>query len=270
MTIREEWRSAARVLVTVAAVLSLGGCATKHDVRDLHDEIMMLAARQDSLVAELRAQARVTQDTLGRQSGQIVDLRGEILHRLQSLAETLSQVQALVGENQRGIAGVRDQLANIRRAPAASSAEGQGADSGMVAQPGVVSAGTDVPGGSSQDMYNAAVQQFQQGHLSTAQAAFKSFLDAYPNDKLAPEAHYYLGDILSQEDHPEEALTEFEKITTNFPAADKTPDAWYRIARIQIELKRTKAAKATLQRIVNSYPGTDAAKLAKADLDSIG
>jgi len=269
MTIREEWRSAARVLVTAAAVLSSGGCATKHDIRDLHDEIMMLAARQDSLVTELRAQARVTQDTLGRQSGQIVDLRGEILHRLQEITETLSQVQALVGENQRGIAGVRDQLVNIRR-PGGAPADQQGPDSGMVAQPGAVAAGGNVPGGSSQDMYNAAVQQFQQGHLSTAQSAFKSFLDAYPNDTLAPEAHFYLGDILAQEDHPEEALAEFEKITTNFPAADKTPDAWYRIARLQLQLKRTKAAEATLQRIVNSYPGSDAAKLAKADLDSIG
>ncbi len=271
MTIRKDRSAAARVLVTAAAVLSLGGCATKHDVRDLHDELREMAMRQDSLIMELRAQARVTQDTLRGQSGQIVDLRGEILHRLQQLSETLSQVQALVGENQRGIAGVRDQLVNMRRVPGASATVGEETpDSGMVAPGGNVAVGGEVTAGNSQDMYNAAVQQFQQGHLSTAQAAFKGFLDAYPNDTLAPDAHYYLGDILAQEQHPEEALTEFGKITTNFPAAAKTPDALYRMARLQLQLKRSKEAKATLQRIVNSYSGTDAAKLAQADLDSIG
>jgi tol-pal system protein YbgF len=262
-----RYLSAARVLATAAAVLSLGACATKRDVRDLHEQLRDLAVRQDSLIMELRAQARVTQDTLRGQSGQIVDLRGEILHRLQDLSETLSQVQALVGENQRGIAGVRDQLANLRRSPGSGGAETP--DSGMVAGGGTA-AGAVTGGSDAQAMYNAAVQQFQAGHLSTAEVAFKSFLDSYPNDTLAPEAHYYLGDILVQQEHPQEALAEFQKITTNFPAASKTPDAWYRIARLQLQMKRTREAKATLQRIVNSYPGTDAAKLAKADLDSIG
>lgn len=269
MTIRKKRSAAARVLVTAAAVVSMGGCATKHDIRDLHDQLQELALRQDSLITELRAQARVTQDTLRGQSGQLVDLRGEILHRLQQMAETLSQVQALAGENQRGIAGIRDQLANGRR-PQGGGAEAETPDTGMVSGGGDMNVAGQPSGRGSEAMYNAAVQQFQAGHLATAETAFKSFLDSYPNDTLAPDAHFYLGDILVQEKHPQDALAEFEKITTNFPAADKTPDAWYRIARIQLELKHTKEAKATLQRIVNSYPGTDAAKLAKADLDSIG
>jgi tol-pal system protein YbgF len=119
-------------------------------------------------------------------------------------------------------------------------------------------------------MYHAAVQQYNQGMLSTAQSAFQNFLDTYPNHALAPEVHFDLGDILEQQGDTTGALAQFKVIPSNFPTADQAPDAMYRIARVDLARKHTKDAKAMLQRIVNTYPGTDAAKLAKAELDKLG
>ena len=93
--------------------------ATKSDIRDLQTEIAgelrTLAARQDSLMTLLRTEAMSTQDTLRNQSEQIFDFRGGITTQLNAIARSLTTLEALVGENQRGIAGVRDQLANLRR-----------------------------------------------------------------------------------------------------------------------------------------------------------
>lgn len=279
MTICRDWPSAARVLTIAAAVLTVSGCATKRDVRDLNTAIQDLALRQDSLIRELRAQSRVTQDTLRGQSNQIVDFRGEISHQLQQISESLSQLKALVGQNQMTIAGVRDQLANMRRLPA-GPATGQGAAQDTSAAGAAGGAGAAVtPAGAlggetnpsdAQAMYNAALSKYHEGLLSTAQTAFQGFLDAHPNHTLAPDAHFWLGDIYEQQGDTTKALAQFKLIPSNFPTASKASDAMYRIALVDIARKHTKDAKALLQRIVNTYPGSDAANLAQAELDKLG
>ncbi len=274
MMIRRDWPAAARILTIVAAAVTVGGCATKRDVRDLHDAIEDLALRQDSLIRELRSETRLTQDTLRGQSNQIVDFRGEISHQLEMISQSLTRLEALTGENQRSIASIRDQLVNMRRLPG-SSAGGDATDStaatggGANVPPAREISAEATPGGA-EAMYNAALGQYHEGMLSTAQTAFQGFLDTYPNHKLAPDAHFYLGDILEQQGDTTRAVAQFRLIPSNFPTADKAPDAMYRIALVDVAHKRTKTAKAALQRIVNTYPGTDAAKLAQAELDKLG
>ncbi len=276
MTICRNWPAAARVLTIAAAVLTMSGCATKRDVRDLNTAIHDLALRQDSVIRELRAQSRLTQDTLRGQSNQIVDFRGQISQQLQSISESLSQIQQLVGQNQMTIAGVRDQLANMRRVPASPAASGAAQDTtgaaggGGAATTSAGALGAETQPGGAEAMYNAALSKYHEGLLSTAQTAFQGFLDAHPNHTLAPDAHFWLGDIYQQQGDTTRALAQFKLIPSNFPTASKASDAMYRIALIDVARKHTKDAKALLQRIINTYPGSDAANLAQAELDKLG
>lgn len=271
MTRRNEWALAARIFVMGAGVLTLGGCATKSDIRDLQtevrDQLAALAARQDSLLAELHVETISTQDTLRTQSDQIFDFRGEITRQLQAIAQGQTRLEALVGENQRGIASVRDQLANLRRFP-----------TGTVQAPPVDSASTTTgggetvagTGGNAEQLWAAAREQHQRGSYSTAQRAYEQFLEEYPNHPLAPDAHFYLADILQQEDRPEDALEAFLEIQRLYPTAARVPDALYRAAILQRELGDTEAAQATLQRIINTYPDASIAMLARDLLEEIG
>lgn len=252
-------QSTARVLLAATAVATLSGCATKGDVRNVQLEIRALAERQDSLLSELRREALSTQDTLREQSLQLFDFRGQIFQQLQDINEGLARLEALTGENQRGISGVRDEMANLRRAGGQPSTEGvtPGEEEGMA------------PGGDAETIYNAAVGQFNRGSLATARTAFQQFLQAFPSHRLAPDAHFYLADILVQVDRIEDALDAFQEIPELFPTADKVPDAMYRVALLQIELGRGEEARATLERVVNTYPGSGVATLAREKLREI-
>lgn len=255
-------RSAAvRVLLMVGAAASSSGCATKGDLRNLRVEIQALAVRQDSLFTALRRQSASTQDTLRQASLQLFDFRGDIARQLAAINESLTRLEALTGENQRGIAGVRDQLANLRRV--------QG---GQPATEGAPPAGVEeaAPGaGDAESIYNAAVAQFNRGSLATARTAFQQFLQAFPSHRLAPDAHFYLADILVQLDRVEDALDAFQEIPELFPTASKVPDAMYRAALLQIELGRKQDARATLDRIINTYPASGVATLARDKLREI-
>ncbi|NJD20852.1 MAG: tol-pal system protein YbgF [Gemmatimonadetes bacterium] len=253
--------AAARAFLTLAAAASLGGCATKGDLRNLRLEIRSLAARQDSLFSELRRDTRSAQDTLRETSLQLFDFRGDIARQLAAINESLTRLEALTGENQRGISGVRDQMANLRRA-AGSQPAAEGAPPGGVQEAG--GAGSDA-----ESIYNAAVAQFNRGSLATARSAFQQFLQAFPSHRLAPDAHFYLADILVQEDRLEDALDAFQEIPELFPTASKVPDAMYRSALLQIELGQGDAARATLARVINTYPGSGVATLARDKLREI-
>jgi len=244
-----------------AAAFALGGCATKSDIRDLQDELRALAARQDSLMAQLRIEMLNAQDTIRGQSAQLFDFRGELFRQLRELAEGVDRVEALAGSNQMAIASMRDQLANLRRIPAGGAVSPGGL-------PGEEGAGAPVAG-EAEEIYNAAMSQYNRGSLATARAAFESFLQTYPTHALAPDARFYLADIMVQENRVEEALEAFREIPELFPTAEKVPDALYRSALLLIELGQTNEARTVLERIVNTYPGTDVAGLAGERLREI-
>jgi TolA-binding protein len=86
---------------------------------------------------------------------------------------------------------------------------------------------------------------------------------------LAPEAQYYLSDLLYQENRLEEAIQSFLVVRELYPTAQKVPDSLYRVGVIYIELDELGDAREYLQLVVNSYPNTDAANEAQARLDEI-
>lgn len=257
---------ASRTLVLLAGLVSVSACATKQDIRDLRtelaDELQRIAASQDSLRTEIREQSLQTQDTLRNQRGQLVDIRGDVLTTLNRIGSQLSQVQELVGQNSLSIASMRDQMAMMRTGGVA----GAGAGGAAPEDAPTMSSGA----GEADATYNAAIRQFQRGSLSAARSAFQQFLTSYPSHELAPQAHYYLADILVQENELEEAIEAFGEIAELFPTAEVVPNSLYRIGVLHIELGNEDEARSVLQRVVNTYADTNVASLARDRLAELG
>lgn len=251
---------AGRAFVALAALLAVSGCATKGDLRNVSNEIRALSARQDSILAELRYQSSVTQDTLRTTVRDLFQIRGELVRRLSDIQDDLDRLTELTGENQRGIASLRDQMDASRRGSFGAPAGGSDLSGGGLAD----------GGGAADDLYNAAVSQFDRGALQTARAAFRDFLDQYPNDELAPRAHYYLAEILIREDRPDEAIQEFLVIRERFPVDEKVPDALYRVGLLYAEAGDAAEARRYLELVVNTYPDNPVTPLAREALRELG
>ena len=259
--IRTTRSTAARLLAMAAAAFMLGGCATKGDLRDLQAELRSLAMRQDSLLVQLRMEALSTQDTLRTQTDQLFDFRGQVVQQLRQIDQSLTTIEQMVGENQRGIVGVRDQLANMRRVPITTPVTNP-EEGGEAVSPQVAASDPE-------DLYTTAMEVYQRGSTSTARAAFNQFLQQFPTHSLAPSVHYYLADILVQENRLEDALAAFQEVQELFPTSDRVPDAQYRIALLFILEGDEDEAQQLLERIINTYPGTTAAMAAETKLEEI-
>src|SRR6478609_5257395 len=99
------------------AVLTLGGCATRGDVRRMEDAVLLLRAeseRRDSVhlaaVRELGVVARQTGDSVAAIRAQISQIKGDLSGELFSIQQQLVQVQELTGQSQQRLTELRTQL----------------------------------------------------------------------------------------------------------------------------------------------------------------
>lgn len=123
--------------------------------------------------------------------------------------------------------------------------------------------------GAADATYAAALQQYQRGQLATAQSAFRDFVEQHGNHPLAPDARFFLADILAQQDHPQEAIAAFNQIPELHPTSARVPDALYRIALLHLELGDRAEGRRFLDRVVNTYPDSNAAGPAREKLREI-
>lgn len=236
----------------------------KGDIRTLQDELRAMSARQDSLMTAIRMETRQTQDTLRTQTDQMFDLRGDVGRRLQQIEQSLARMEALTGENQRIMASVRDQLANLRRGSV--SPGGGGGTTGVNRDESLVGGG----GGNADQLYSVARQQLDRGSLNSAAAAFEQFISEHPDDARVADAHFFLADILAQQGEAEASLEAFQEIQELFPTHPRVPQAMYRIALLHEELGDVDEARSVLERLMNTYPDDPVSMLAREKLREIG
>lgn len=252
-----------RAAALAAALLLSAGCATKHDVRDLRLELLALSTRQDSLLAVLARQNAVTQDTLRSQTDRLFEIRGDVSRQLGRILDELVQLRELTGQNQRTIAALRDQ---VERLGARSMGAAPAGEAGGGGPPGGVQ---EAPANAPDNLYNAALAQYQREQLTTALVAFQNFLQQYGGHERAPDARFYVADILEQQGKTQEALDAFNQIPQLHPSAGRVPDALYRAGLLYLELKKKADARRALEKVVNTYPDSPTAALARAKLREI-
>lgn len=254
MTIRFRAGGAAVLLAALAST----GCATKGDLRNLQMEMRSLAARQDSLMVELRRQNLSTRDTIRQTSDQLFAIRGDVASRLERIESSLDRLAELVGQNQRTMASVRDQLeAGGRRV------SGGGGDLGVP----VSGAGSPADAVGS---YNAAVDMYNRGSFTAARIGFEEFIQGFPSDELVPDAYFFLGEALVQLGEPEAAIEAYQQVVQLFPASPRVPNARLGIGLTHLEQGDTTEARIELERVVATWPDSDAAARAREALAGMG
>ncbi len=249
-----SWSTVARGLVLGLSVLVLAGCATKRDLRDLQTAVRTQQTQQDDAMELRHAEMR---DSLAVQSEALFQLRGQLMTQLISIQEQLVTIQQLTGQNQQNVAMLREQLEEDRTRLMAPPAIMDNPEQMAPAAAGTADA---------TQLYNEGVTQLGRGSRVTARRAFQAFLAQSPNHPLAPDARYYLADILVQEDRWEEAIVAFNEVAELHPASPRVPEALYRVGLAYVQLEQPDQARQFLNRVVTGYPDSGSAALAREAL----
>ena len=186
------------MVVGLASLLALTGCATKRDLRDLRTEVASLREAQDASLREIQRQNRMMLDSL---SAQNLRTRGNLSSQLVSMERQLVQIQELTGQGQQRLADLREQINARAQAEAAA------------ARPTAADATAPDP----QELFDASLASLRRGSFGTARAGFEEFLRTNPQHPLAPEALFYVGEAYAGAKDVPRAIEAYGRVVSQYP-----------------------------------------------------
>lgn len=99
--------------------------------------------------------------------------------------------------------------------------------------------------------------------------AFQSFITQFPNSEYAPNAHYWLGQLLFNKQQWAESTEQFSIVTNRFADSAKGPDALLKLGMIAERTGDIATARERLQRVISEYPDSSARQLAESRLEKL-
>jgi tol-pal system protein YbgF len=120
--------------------------------------------------------------------------------------------------------------------------------------PGGAQVATLPPSDSPKDYYDLAYGYVLRKDYALAEDGFRTFLRRYPSDRMAPEAQYWLGESLFQQQRYRDAAEAFLNVSTKYESTAKAPDALLRLGQSLAVLGEKEAACASLGEVLRKYP----------------
>ena len=107
---------------------------------------------------------------------------------------------------------------------------------------------------SSADVYELGYDHVLRGDYGQAVATFSDFIELYPDDRLRPNAHFWLGESHFAMGSYTPAAEQFLAVFNNYPEDVKVPDALLKLAMSLERLGAQSQACATFTKLLTDYP----------------
>jgi tol-pal system protein YbgF len=151
-------------------------------------------------------------------------------------------------------------LSNGRGGPVASS--GDVAANGTLSTP--PARNTNATGGqltavlppsqSPRDEYDLAYGYLLRKDYASAEQSFSTFLRTYPNDRMAADAQFWMGESMFQRQSYRDAADAFLTVTKKYESSAKAPDALLRLGQSLAAIGEKDLACATFTEVGRKYP----------------
>ena len=111
-----------------------------------------------------------------------------------------------------------------------------------------------VKGSSAQEIYEAGLESWREKKYDEAEKAFNKILTKFPDDKLAGNAQYWLGETYYGRQQYEQAAVAFAKVYQQYHNSPKAPDGLFKLGMSMKELNKTKEACTAFTSLTKEYP----------------
>lgn len=105
-----------------------------------------------------------------------------------------------------------------------------------------------------EEQYKAAFDHLVKHDLPTAEAAFKTFLEAHPDDPLAGNAQYWLGETYYARDRYSDAAVAFLEGYQTYPDSPKAADNLLKLGMSLARIDRKEEACTTFAKLNQDFP----------------
>ncbi|MBV2128645.1 tol-pal system protein YbgF [Arsukibacterium indicum] len=123
---------------------------------------------------------------------------------------------------------------------------------------------------SENEAYDKAVNMvLKDRRYDAAIPEFEAFLQNYPDSGYAPNAHYWLGQLLYNTNELAKAKTHFERVVANFKDSNKVPDALLKLGQVAERENNKETALRYYRQLTSEHASATSARLAQERIDAL-
>jgi tol-pal system protein YbgF len=232
----------------------------QHLVEQSADSVNQMHTAVNAMQQRLNAQSEANGGKLDAVSGQV-----------QSLNDSIDELKSRMGKLDKQLQDIQAQLQNVQsQAPPTSAAAptGDGSQPGQMPAGGPTSSAAQAP--PLADTYQSGLRDLNAGHADLAASEFSDVLRYYPQDDLAGNAQFYLGEISYRQQKYKDAIKSYNAVLENFSGNPKAPAAQLHKGFSLIQLSQRDAGVHELRSLIQRYPQTPEALQARSKLNALG
>jgi len=284
-----------RVLAIAVLTLPLASAASKEivelqrDVALLQDQVSKLQSSQDEKIATLQTMMQQTLDTVNRlntalallgnnieanankTTPAVASLNGRLDQVAQSfndLRDNVQDLSARIGKIDAAIADLKNTI-NLAAHPPAPP---PGASLNPEGQTGASPQASNGPpaGMTAEQSYSNAYKDYKVGQIDLALQEFQDYLQYFPTTQFAPNAQFYVGDILYRKGSYDKAVAAFDAVNEKYDDNLKSSDSHYMKGLALVKLGRRDAAAKEFRIVIAKASDPELVARAKQQMKDLG
>lgn len=237
----------------------------QHLVEQTADNANRMTTTVDALQQKINVQSEALSGKLDTSSGQ-----------MQSLNDSVDELKSRMSKLDKSIQDLQNQLQNIQNPPVGGAGQQPGAGGSPMPAPGAgeQSVVPNGPGGGQapplQETYQAGLRDYNSARYQVAAGEFHDVLTYYPQDDLAGNAQFYLGEIAYKQNDYAGAVKAYNVVLENFSGSPKAAAAQLHKGLALINSGKHDAGIHELRALIQRHPQTPEATQARAKLNAMG
>lgn len=228
----------------------------QHLIEQTADNVNRMSQSIDSIQQAMQTQSANT--------GKVDQLSGQ----MQSMNDSIDELKSRVSNLNKTLQDIQTQLQNVNSQQAAGGGQ-PGAPSGQPGQPG----GTDAnaaPAPPVDQLYQGGLRDYNSAKYDVASGEFSDVLKYYPQDNLAGNAQFYLGEIAYRQGDYRTAIKNYDAVLEQFSGNPKVPAAQLRKGEAELATNQRDAGIRDLRNLIQRFPQTPEAAQARSRLNGMG
>jgi tol-pal system protein YbgF len=225
--------------------------------------IVNLVQQNTDNVNRMMTAVSALQTTLKTDNEQRGASNGQLSTQIQSLNDSVDELKTRIANLTTQMQSIQAQLQNVNSLPAGSAppAAGGAPPAGQAAAPAAPPV---------DQIYQGALRDYNSARYPVAASEFADVIHFYPQDPLAGNAQFYLGEIAYRQGQFPAAVKSYDAVLEQYSGNAKAPAAELRKGQSLIEMGQKDAGVRELRTLISRYPNTPEALEGRSKLNGMG
>ena len=252
-------------------------------VQQLQDSLQHLQQSNDERMGVLQHLVEQTADNVNRMSQTMTTLQQQIQAQnesgskidqvsgqVQGVHDSVDELKSRIAKLDKELQDLQSQLQNVNAQPAAQPGT-QGALLGSPQGGAMAPQAPPQPQAPPVDqLYQSGLRDYTSARYDLATGEFSDVVKYYPQEDLAGNAQFYLGEIAYRKGDYPTAIKYYDAVLEQFAGSPKAPASQLRKGQAELDSNQRDAGIRDLRNLIQRYPDTPEAAQGRSKLNGMG